>query len=173
MSIDAIVVNYNAGDSLQACVQSLLNGTIKPSVRVLDNASTDGSAESLRNLYGNLPGLEILMNPENIGFARAVNHAAMNSRADYLLVINPDCTVAPGALQLLVEALNADPEAAIAAPAVRDTRGRIEKAALRRFPNPWNSLLTITGLSRLDRWIPAFQGVAVDAANWPSSNCRP
>lgn len=172
MSVDAIVVNYNAGESLLACVQSLLSGTIKPAVKVQDNASSDGSAEKLRSLYGNVPGLEILMNPQNLGFARAVNRAASMSQADYLLVINPDCTLSQDALQRMVEALEADPQAAIAAPAVRDIEGKIEKASLRRFPRPWNSFLTVTGLSRMGRRLPAFKGVVVEPANWPSVTSR-
>ncbi|MBT8061412.1 MAG: glycosyltransferase family 2 protein [Xanthomonadales bacterium] len=172
MAVDAIVVNYNAGESLQACVQSLFDSTIKPEVKVLDNASSDGSAENLRNLYGSFPGLQVLMNPENIGFARAVNSVAKDSTADFLLVINPDCILSQNALELMVGALNEDPEAALAAPAVYNTRGRLEKAAFRHFPNPWNSLLTISGLSRLGRWVPAFEGVAIDASKLPASNTR-
>ena len=76
MSVTAIVVNFNAGDALRQCVQALLNGSLVPGVVVADNASTDGSASELRSLYGKFPGLEILFNPTNLGFAAAVNACA-------------------------------------------------------------------------------------------------
>jgi len=62
-------------------------------------------------------------------------------------------------LRLLKEALDENPGAALAAPAVRDSRGRLEKAAVRQFPDPWNSLVTLLGLWRLGRWIPWLKGV--------------
>ena len=50
MSIQAIIVNYNAGETLAHCVQALLNGTQKTNITVIDNASSDRSAENLQNL---------------------------------------------------------------------------------------------------------------------------
>lgn len=161
MPVAAVVVNFNAGEALQRCVRALYAGTLKPDVLVIDNASTDGSAELLNQRYGNRAGLELLFNPRNDGYAVAANHAIGRLAAEWVLVINPDCAVGPNALALLKQALESAPRAALAAPAVRDTRGRLEKAALRRFPKPWNSLLTILGLWRLGRWLPWLKGVPI------------
>lgn len=163
MRVTAIVVNFNAGAALQRCVQGLLSGSLPPRVLVVDNASSDGSAADLRHLYGSRPELEILFNPENVGYAPAVNHAMRLTGAGLVLVINPDCVIGPDGLRQLKVALDADPQAALAAPAVRDSRGRLEKAALRRFPGLWNSLLTFSGLWRLGRWLPWLKGVPLDA----------
>lgn len=161
MAVAAIVINYNAGELLGRCVQALLSGTLKPEVHVIDNDSDDGSAQRLNQQYGNRSELHILFNPANIGFARAVNHAVKQVSTDWVLVVNPDCVVGPTALAELMEAVESDPRAALAAPAVTGTDGRLEKAALRRFPSPWNSLVTLLGLWRLDRWFPAFHGISV------------
>lgn len=161
MPVAAVVVNYNAGEALQRCVRALYAGSLKPDVLVIDNASTDGSAELLNQKYGNRTGLELLFNPRNDGFAIAANRAIERLTAEWVLVINPDCVLGPTTLALLKQALESAPRAALAAPAVRDSHGRLEKAALRRFPDPWNSLMTILGLWRLGRWLPWLKGVPI------------
>ena len=161
MAVDAIVVNYNAGESLRHCVASLLASRPRPSVRVVDNASTDNSFAGLQGLYGHSSGVEFIANPSNLGFGPAVNAAARSCTAEWLLVINPDCRLELGALAALVAAGEADARIALAGPTVRTPRGETERASLRRFPTPWNSLMTFSGLANLGRWLPALRGVAV------------
>jgi len=162
MSIDTIIVNYNAGKALQQCVNALMASTEHTKVTVVDNASDDRSAQNLHNLYGNHQGVEFLFNPGNLGFAPAVNAVARRSKADWVLILNPDCILEPETLGRLKAALVEDPRAGLAGPAVRDENGRIQRATLRRFPDPWKSLVTASGLWRLGRWFPAFHGVEVD-----------
>ena len=162
MSIDTIIVNYNAGKALQQCVNALMASTEHTKVTVVDNASDDRSAQNLHNLYGNHQGVEFLFNPGNLGFAPAVNAVARRSKADWVLILNPDCILEPETLSRLKAALVEDPRAGLAGPAVRDENGRIQRATLRRFPDPWKSLVTASGLWRLGRWFPAFHGVEVD-----------
>ena len=164
MTVAAIIVNYNAGETLQRCVNALLNCVGKTKVTVVDNASSDGSAERLRHLYGDHQGIEFLFNPVNLGFAAAVNAVARRSDADWILILNPDCILEPDTLSRLKTALVNDPQAGLAGPAVRDEGGRIQRATIRRFPDPWKSLMTASGFWRLEKWIPAFHGVEVDAS---------
>jgi GT2 family glycosyltransferase len=163
MSVAAIVVNFNGGETLGRCVSALFSSSVKPQVHVIDNASTDGSAQRLNQLYGNRAGMEVLFNPGNIGFAAAVNRAMERIEAQWVLILNPDCIIAPNTLSKLKQALDDDAHAALAAPAVTGRDGRLERSTLRRFPNPWNSLLTILGLWRLGRWVPRLQGIPVAA----------
>ena len=116
MSVTALIINFNAGQSLQPCVQALIDSSVKPQILVLDNASSDDSAVNLKSLYGSFPGLEIVFNPSNMGFAKAVNIAVRQSSSDQVLVINPDCVIAPNALEILQSALSSDNKAALAAP---------------------------------------------------------
>ena len=164
MSIETIIVNFNAGDALQQCVKALFASTDHSRVTVVDNASDDGSAENLRNLYGDHQGIEFLFNPANLGFAPAVNVLARRSKADWVLVLNPDCILAPETLGRLKTALVNDPRAGLAGPAVQDEKGRVQRATLRRFPTPWRSFMTASGLWRLGRWFPAFHGVEIDGS---------
>ena len=164
MSIQTIIVNYNAGKALQQCVNALLASTVRAKVTVVDNASDDRSAENLHNLYGNHQGIDFLFNPCNLGFAPAVNAVARRSKADWILILNPDCILEPKTLDSLKAALVDDSRAGLAGPAVRDINGRIQRATLRRFPDPWKSLMTASGLWRLGKWFPAFHGVEVDVS---------
>ena len=164
MSIDTIIVNYNTGKALQQCLSAVLASTVHTRVTVVDNASKDGSAENLHNLYGNHQGIEFLFNPSNLGFAPAVNAVARRSKAEWVLILNPDCILQSETLGRLKTALVEDSRAGLAGPAVRDENGLIQRATLRRFPDPWKSLMTATGLWRLGKWFPAFHGVEVDVS---------
>lgn len=163
MSITTIIVNYNAGELLQRCVQALVQSTQHSRVVVVDNASSDKSAQNLRHQYGDRQGVEFLFNPSNLGFGPAVNAVARNASSDYVLILNPDCMLAPTALKHLSVALDNDPQAGLAGPAVRDAKGRLQRATVRRFPDPWKSFVTITGLWRLGKWWPLFHGVEASA----------
>jgi len=169
-AIQVIIVNFNAGETLTRCVQSVLSTREKLNITVFDNASADGSAAQVQSLFGRLENVEILCNDENIGFARAVNAAAGMGNEELLLILNPDCELLPGALGYLKQALENDPDAALAGPTVVDRTGVIQKGTLRRFPDPWNSLVTLTGLWRLGRWFPAFKGVNRHQSDLPENN---
>jgi len=164
MTVATIIVNFNAGETLHLCVRALLNSGVHTEVTVIDNASSDGSAQSLHDDYDNQESVEFLFNPTNIGFAPAINRVARRLKSDWVLILNPDCILEPETLGCLKSALENDANAALAGPAVRDENGRIQRATLRRFPDPWKSLMTASGLWRLGKWFPAFHGVEVDAS---------
>ena len=164
MTVATIIVNYNAGETLQHCVNALLKSKVRTKVTVVDNASSDRSAENLQNLYGHHQGIEFLFNPVNVGFAPAVNAVARRLKTDWVLVLNPDCILEPDTLGLLIAALADDSRAALAGPAVLDESGRVQRATRRHFPDPWKSLMTASGLWRLGKHFPAFQGIEVDTS---------
>lgn len=90
-SIHIIIVNWNTGDYLRRCLESIVlaegDDVNVARVTVIDNASSDGSAADLDDHA--LP-LEVMHNSSNIGFAAACNQGAAGSEADYLLFLNPD-----------------------------------------------------------------------------------
>jgi GT2 family glycosyltransferase len=165
--VRAIVVNFNAGEALLRCIRSVLEQGSGVALTVVDNASGDGSADAAEKQFGRDPRFTLLRNAGNPGFAIAVNQAARHVPADpvdYLLILNPDCELQPGALEALWQALDGDPPASLAGPLVTDRAGQTQRATLRRFPGPWNSLVTLSGLWRLQARWPAFQGV-----EWPGA----
>jgi len=169
-SIRVIIVNYNAGEAIAACVQSVLAAGERIEIMVYDNASSDGSAALVQSLFSKHENIEVIQDVENIGFSRAVNVAAKSGEEEYLLFLNPDCELLPGALGQLQRALEKDPEAALAGPAIVNRLGVVQRGTLRRFPDPWKSFLTFSGLWRLGSRIPVFSGVEMHQTGLPESN---
>ena len=90
INLRVVIVNWNVGQQLCECLESIDSanlGEFNLNSVVVDNASTDGSAERLDHI--SLP-LKVLHNPENRGFAAACNQGANGSKSDYLLFLNPD-----------------------------------------------------------------------------------
>lgn len=102
-SVAAIVLNYRRADDTIDCVRSLLQSEgVRPKIIVVDNGSGDGSADRIAAAF---PGVRIVRNPSNLGYAGGNNagiREALKSGAEYALVINNDCTVAPDAVGQMV-----------------------------------------------------------------------
>ena len=158
-----IIVNFNAGEALTRCVESVLSQGEAVKVLVADNASQDGSIQGVTSLFGKLETVRVEVSENNLGFARAVNRAAATdflAGVDYLLILNPDCELYPGALRALREALAARcGETGVAGPRVTNRQGEVLRGTYRRFPDPRRSFLTFSGLWRLGRFLPGFEGV--------------
>jgi len=162
VGVAVLIVNYNAGDALARCIESVLSQGRDIRVVVVDNASVDGSASRVNDLFGRLDNVTLIFNETNRGFSRAVNQAAKTVREgseQQLLILNPDCELFPGSLRTLVKALNEAPGAGMAGPMVVDRHGAPMRGTYRRFPDPWRSFLTFSGLWRLGRYSGAFQGI--------------
>ncbi len=104
-SVDVVIVNWNTGEQLRSCLKSIfptLRGASISQVVVVDNASSDGSADAIEGL--DIP-LRILRNPTNRGFAAACNQAAAGSAARYILFLNPDTRLMPDSLARAVRFL--------------------------------------------------------------------
>jgi GT2 family glycosyltransferase len=108
-----IIVNWNTRELLSACLKSIdkHRGENEFEVILVDNASSDGSVEMVRECF---PDVRLLVNDENVGFARANNRAIQNSRGAYLLLLNPDTEIKKGALDLLVRFMDENPQAGAA-----------------------------------------------------------
>lgn len=111
------VVNTNEKEWLINCLPSL-SATDYPNFKiiVIDNASTDGSAEFVRD---NFSHIELIKNKRNIGFTRAVNMAiniALNRRAEYVMTLNPDIKFYPDWINELIKVAQKDKNIAILMP---------------------------------------------------------
>jgi GT2 family glycosyltransferase len=152
--VSAVVVNYNAGDFIDRCLLSL--GAQVRELVVVDNASTDGSLERLAALPAPCP-LKVIREPSNRGFAAACNDGLAQCVHPYILFLNPDCEVAPGAIRSLVEALSMDPTAGMVGGRLVDPDGQEQGGGRRAVPTPWRSFVRAFGLARFaDRWPKLF-----------------
>ena len=167
-SCRVIIINFNAGEALLSCVASVLSNREPSSIVVADNQSSDGSCDVLRSRFGSASNLRILENSVNLGFGPAVNACANSATETYLLILNPDCELFPETLGQLREALERDASAALAAPRIVDAEGAVMRGTFRKLPDPWQALMTGSGMWRLANWIPAFSGVEVSGKSFPS-----
>jgi GT2 family glycosyltransferase len=104
------IVTFNSASDILPCLDSLKQQTFRDfRIHVLDNASSDNTAELLRDC-----DLDLIRSPVNTGFAKAHNDLILLFPAEYVLVLNPDTVLRPNFLELLVTALQARSDAASA-----------------------------------------------------------
>src|SRR5215211_6851339 len=108
MDVSVIIVNWNAGAVLEACLASLpaALGGLSSETWVVDNASTDGSSAAVRRQF---PHAKLITNTVNSGFAAANNQAAAQASGRYFLLLNPDTSAPPGTLERLWRFAEAQP----------------------------------------------------------------
>lgn len=106
MIVEVIIVNYRSGAVIDACLEALERQTTPHKVSIVDNASGDGSA---RNIHQKHPHASILPLRRNVGFARAVNIAAMRSQAEIVVTLNPDTVPDPHFIERVTAPFGADP----------------------------------------------------------------
>lgn len=105
LSVAVVIPSWNSAGLLPRCLDSLADQGAELELLVIDNGSTDGSVELLRER-----GVPHVSLPENVGFAAAVNLGAARTRAPMVLALNADTVLEPGAVGRLAAALAADSE---------------------------------------------------------------
>lgn len=132
-AVDAVVVNFNAANDLGRCVESLL---AEPVARILvvDNDSHDTSATVIQQLAARDPRVEWHPTRRNLGFGSAANRGIAASTAQFVLLINPDASVIPGAVETLRSALLNDAQLGVVGPEVTGLDG-VRYPSARSFPN--------------------------------------
>jgi GT2 family glycosyltransferase len=145
-----VIVSFNSREALPACLDSLARSSGPVSeVVVVDNASADGSADLARRH----PLItRTLANPVNLGFAHACNQGLRETTAPLVLLLNPDATVDPGAVQAMVAILDARRDVGIVGPLTRHADGTLQVSTgpdldLR---SEWRQRRLVRGLRRLD-----------------------
>jgi GT2 family glycosyltransferase len=150
-----VIVNFNTRDLLDRCLRSVRRETLAlgqdSATWVVDNASSDGSAEMVRRQH---PWANLVELNHNLGYAGGCNvkldewsHAGDQSPA-LVLVLNPDTELEPGSLALLAEALSQRTDAAVAGPQLVYPDGSFQHSAF-RFPGFVQTILDIFPVSRL------------------------
>lgn len=134
-TLDVVIVNWNGGALLRACLASLaaaeaqLGDALSLRVVVVDNASRDGSLEDLPALRH---GPAVIANPDNQGFGRACNAGAARGDAPAILFLNPDARVTGESLAGARAALMAEPGTGIVGAQLLDEAGRVQLSCARR-----------------------------------------
>jgi len=161
LDLAVVIVSHNTRAHLLSCLASLRDGGLdglRARVMVVDNASDDGTPAAVAAAF---PTVELLANPENVGYAAANNMALRRAgfpvpdragaagSARHVLLLNPDTVVPAGALAGLVAELEADHGLGAVGPKLVLPDGSLDLACRRSFPTPLVSLYRFAGLSRL------------------------
>jgi N-acetylglucosaminyl-diphospho-decaprenol L-rhamnosyltransferase len=152
-SLDVVIVNWNTGRCLRACLESIAASeqVDLAGVTVVDNASADDSAANLDD--ASLP-IAVIQNHQNIGFAAGCNQGAARATSDYLLFLNPDTRLFPDTLASAIGFMDssAASNVGICGVHVLDLDGNTTISCA-RFP----TLRIIIGkVTRLDRLVPQY-----------------
>jgi N-acetylglucosaminyl-diphospho-decaprenol L-rhamnosyltransferase len=156
MDLSLVILNYNTREHLRACLQAVHDeGSTGAATEVLvvDNSSTDGSAEMVESEF---PSVALLRSPRNGGFAYGNNQALARCRGDAILLLNPDALLPRGGIARLLDRLGAHPEAGIIGPKLLRPNGTMHLACRRSFPTPAVAFYRLSGLSRLFPRHPTF-----------------
>ena len=121
-SLAIVIVSYNAREELDACLDSVVGHTapFPTEIVVVDNASSDGTVAHVRARW---PSVRVIDAGGNLGFARANNIGIRETSSEFVLLLNPDTVVPPGAIPTLVRGLAGHREAAAAGPRLIDATG--------------------------------------------------
>ncbi|KPK87182.1 hypothetical protein AMJ80_12290 [bacterium SM23_31] len=167
MTLSVIIVSYNVKNYLEQAlvsVQKALSG-ISHEIFVVDNASTDGSAAVVKEKF---PGVMLIENEKNTGFARANNIAVKRAAGEYISLLNPDTIVQEDTFSILLEAFSTYPEAGMVGCKILNEDGSLQLSCRRSFPTPWVSLTRMLGLSKMfpnSRLFARYNMTYLDADN--------
>jgi N-acetylglucosaminyl-diphospho-decaprenol L-rhamnosyltransferase len=130
--VSIIIVSYNTGDVIAACLNSLLSDRkYSTEIFVVDNASSDESVELIKNNY---PSVNLITNTENRGFAAANNQALQLCRGNYVFFLNPDTIVKSGSIERAVEFMETHPQIGLAGTKIVDQKGFIRETVAYQYP---------------------------------------
>jgi N-acetylglucosaminyl-diphospho-decaprenol L-rhamnosyltransferase len=175
MDVSVIIVSRNTRVLLAESLASVVadSDRLAVEVSVVDNASTDGSVEMVRDRF---PQAHLIANSENVGFARANNQALVEATGQYLLLLNSDARLAPGSLTELIRWADNKPKAGIVGVKLLNPNGSFQ-AAWNRFPTPISAWLEPWGLwawlTRNPYYPSCPPDLAVDArpCDWVGGAC--
>jgi hypothetical protein len=139
-----IVPAWNTRDLLAACLASIPDVRLGRTV-VVDNGSSDGTVTMLRDRF---PAVRVVENPDNLGFARAVNQGAALTVSRYVLFLNSDAILEPGAIEALAVVLESQPQAGLVGSRLLYPDGSFQ-ASFAPFPTLLHEFLILSGVGRL------------------------
>ena len=167
MVLDIIIVNWNSGNFLVKCIQSLFiekNDLNIGKVFIIDNNSSDNSLDKI--LQNNK--IEIIRNNENKGFAKAANQGFRLSKAPYVLLLNPDTRLLNSTLKDCVNFMDKEVNVDILGCQLLNDNGEISPSCA-RFPTPGKLFMGAFGLSKA---FPSFFKPAILMSEWDHKTSR-
>lgn len=134
MEISVIIVSWNSLAVIADCINSLLAeaSDVEIEIIVVDNDSDDGTREFIKRDF---PGVTLLVNEINQGFAAANNQASLIARGDFLLLINPDARITNGSLRVLFQYIREHTEMGCLGPKILNLDGSFQRSCWKGYPD--------------------------------------
>lgn len=169
-ALSILIISYNTRDMTLACIRSVFEQTTRTpfEIIVLDNASTDGSADALEQEFGSR--LTLIRSLDNLGFAGGNNAAAEHASGEYLLLLNPDTVVLDGAIDTVMDFAEARPGAGIWGGRTVFADGSLNPASCWSRQTLWSLASQALGLSSVLRKSSLFNPEAM--GGWDRSGER-
>jgi GT2 family glycosyltransferase len=147
MDISIIIVTWNSQDFIRNCLDSifLLGDRVSREIIVVDNGSSDETAKIVREFY---PGVNLIENKGNLGYAKANNQGIEGAQGRYVLLLNPDTQLTENSLSSMYEFMERDPRAGALGPKLLNP-DKSTQPSCREFPDFSNLIWEFTVLSRL------------------------
>jgi len=148
MKLSVVIVNYNVKYFLEQCLHSVLKACdgISSEVFVVDNNSVDASVEMVKQKF---PAVTLIANNENTGFSKANNQAILQSKGEYVLLLNPDTVVEEDTFRKIVGFMDMHPDAGALGVKMLDGSGKFLPESKRGLPTPKAAFYKISGLAAL------------------------
>jgi len=145
--LSIIIVSYNVRIFLQKCIESIVNAKIKNSfeIIVIDNKSTD---ETSSIILADFPEIIWIQNEQNIGFAAANNQGIRISQGQFILLLNPDTEVMPGAIEALIDVMINNPTIGACGSKLINPDGSLQRSCY-PFPNLGNEFIRLHHLESI------------------------
>jgi GT2 family glycosyltransferase len=148
--LSVIIVNWNTRELLAKSLASVFVTIHKCSfeVIVVDNGSTDGSSQMVREQF---PEVHLIENQENLGFARANNQAIRQCRGDFVLLLNSDAFLMQGAVDRMMELSLINDQAGIVGPTLFYPDGRSQRSH-GPLPTLTSEMISLAGFDKIRLW---------------------
>ncbi|WP_126972142.1 glycosyltransferase family 2 protein [Gynurincola endophyticus] len=155
MKLSVIIVNYNSVPFLIHCLHTVHQAkealmkqlSVATELIVIDNASTSGDIHLINQYFSDV---KILVNDENLGFAKANNRALTMATGNFVLFLNPDTLVQPQTFVYTIEQLLKNEKIGAVGVRMIDGAGRFLPESKRGYPSLWASFMKMSKLYRLN-----------------------
>ncbi|GGN92912.1 glycosyltransferase family 2 protein [Saccharibacillus kuerlensis] len=148
MDVSILILNYNTCQLTMDCIHSVFASQTRYEYEIIliDNNSSDNSVEVLSRTF---PSIRMIVNKENVGFAKANNQGMRIAGGRYVLLLNSDTVIQPDTIQTMVDYMDRNPHAGAAGCKVLLADGSLDKTCKRGLPTPSASFYYMFGISKM------------------------
>ena len=157
MPVCAVIVSYNTGAALGACLEALARAQGLDEIILVDNGNPPAETQTLDAFVASNAHARLVRGQGNVGFAAACNLGARAGSGGVLAFINPDVALAADAIPRLADALRSARAPAIVGGDLRDSAGLPDRGSRRDRLTLWRLIVSFSGLSKLEHVAPIFR----------------